>query len=303
MNASNTRNEHVEVLVVGGGPTGLSAALTLGRARRKVVLVDGGERRNQRATEVHTFLSRDGTPPDELRRLCHEELRAYPTVSILGERLTQITGHAGAFVATTESGSVTASRVLLAAGMVDERLPIEGFDALWGTSIVHCPYCHGFEQRDERFGVLVTMPAMADMAHLLLNWTARVTAFLMPGVVIEASAAERLERRGVVIERAPIARLVGDGGHLRSVVLEGGREVGCDLLFARPPQRQTDLVRSLDLALDDHGFVKVDDKRATSRPGIYAAGDLTTMMQSAIGGAASGNVTAAMIVHELSLAH
>lgn len=290
--------DDIDVIIVGGGPAGLQAALTLGRARRNVQLFDAGPRRNARAVEMHNFLTRDGTPPQKLRDLAHEELARYRTVTIRSEAITALERDGDRFVATSATGTVRARGVILATGMIDTMLPIEGFAELWGHGIVQCPYCHGFEQADQRFGVLTLHPMMLEMAILLRSWTADITAFAA-GVEIDAALQARLDAAGVKVERRAVKRLVGKD-HIERVEVEGGA-VPIDLLFAKPPQSQVPLVKSIaGLELDEQGFVKVDPRGQTSIPGLMAAGDLATPMQAAIGGAAAGMAAAAVLNHSLA---
>ena len=296
-----------DVLIIGGGPGGLQAALTLGRARRGVLLCDAGPRRNALATHIHNFVTRDGTPPDDFRRAARAELAAYPSVEVIDARVESITGGRGAFSVRLAgaAGTVEARRILLATGMADDLLPIEGFRELWGHSIFQCPYCHGWEVRDRRWGFLAPPQAGAHMlpfALMIRTWTADVTVFTGGAVDVDGEARAKLERAGVRLETAPIARLVRTGERLEAVELAGGVAVPCDVLFAHPPQRQVELVRGLGLALDDDGYVIVDPmRRETSIPGIYASGDLTTRLQAAVLAAASGMQAAAVINVDLAI--
>jgi thioredoxin reductase len=291
-----------DVLIVGGGPAGLSAALALGRARKRVLVCDGGPRRNAAAVHLHNFVTRDGTPPDAFRQAAREELAAYPSVTVRDTRVESIAGERGAFRIQLDTEVVEARRILLATGMIDEMLPIPGFRELWGTSIFQCPYCHGWEVRDRRWGYLVTPHAAAHVLPFGLQirgWTRDVTVFTN-GNDLPAETRAAFETARVRVETAPVARLAGERA-LEAVELAGGGRVACDALFVHPPQRQTALVTSLGLALDD-GFVVVDPmKRETSVPGIYAAGDLATRGQSAIFGAAAGTQAAAAINVELTM--
>lgn len=294
-----------DVLIIGGGPGGLSAALALGRARKRVFLADSGPRRNALATHIHNFVTRDGTPPDDFRRTAREQLAAYPGVTIVDGRVDAISGTRGAFRARVGSETVEARRILLATGMVDEMLPIPGFRELWGHSIFQCPYCHGWEVRDRRWAFLAhpaTASHLLPFALMIRGWTREVTVLTNSAIEIPDDARDQLAAAGIRVETAPIERLVADGTRLARIELANGMVVAADALFAQPPQRQTELVRSLGLALDDDGYVKVDPmKRETSIQGIYASGDVTTRGQAAIFAAASGTQAAAMINVELTM--
>ncbi len=294
-----------DVVIVGGGPGGLSAALALGRARKRVLLCDSGPRRNAAAQHVHNFVTRDGTPPDELRQIGRQQLATYPNVETRDVRVESISGVRGAFHVGLRSEAVEARRVLLCTGMLDEMLAIDGFRELWGSAIFQCPYCHGWEVQDRRWAYLARA---ADSSHLLpfalmlRGWTRDVVVFTGGTFDVPEEALVTLHAAGIRLETAPVARVVARQSRLEAVELSTGARVPCEVLFTHPPQRQVELVRALGVALDDDGYVQVDAmKRETSVPGVYAAGDLTTRMQAAISAAASGTQAAAMINVELSM--
>lgn len=294
-----------DVLIAGGGPAGLSAALALGRARKRVLVCDAGQRRNAAATEIHNFVTRDGTPPDEFRRIAREQLAAYPNVTVQDARIEAITGERGAFRASVSTGTVEARRVLLATGMVDEMLPLAGFRELWGRSIFQCPYCHGWEIRDTRWGYLVLPHSAAHLVPFAVQargWTSDLVVFTGGAVELTGEQRAALEAVGIRIETARIERLRAGASGLDAIELADGSAVPRDALFVHPPQRQIDMVIALGLTLDDDGYVAVEPmKRETSVPGIYAAGDLTTRGQAAILAAAAGMQAAAAINVELTL--
>lgn len=294
-----------DVVIVGGGPGGLSAALALGRGRKRVLVCDSGPRRNAAAEQIHNFVTRDGTPPDEFRKLGRQQLATYPNVEVRDVRVAAISGTRGAFRVDLTTESVDARRVLLCTGMVDEMLAIEGFRELWGQAIFQCPYCHGWEVQDRRWGYLARA---SDPRHflpfslMLRGWTREVVVFTAGALDVPAEAREQLSKAGVRLETAPVARLVSREQRLEAVELADGSSVPCDTLFTHPPQQQVELVRTLDLALDDDGYVRVDPMtRETSLPGLYAAGDLTTRMQGAIIASAAGMQAAAAINMELTI--
>lgn len=290
-----------DVVIVGGGPGGLSAALALGRGRKRVLLADSGPRRNAAATHMQNFVTRDGTPPTEFRALGRQELAAYPNVEVRDVRVESIAGERGAFRVTLADGVVAARRILLCVGMLDEMLPLEGFRELWGSAIFQCPYCHGWEIREQRWAYLASAGERLPFALLMRGWTADVMVFTGGDVLVPPEMQQQFAAAGIRVETRPIARLVARAGRLEGVELRDGSLVARDALFAHPPQRQVDLVRALELALDADGFVRVDPMtRETSIPGIYAAGDLIWRMQGAMFAAAAGTQAATMINHELT---
>jgi thioredoxin reductase len=290
-----------DVVIVGGGPAGLSAALVLSRARKKVLLCDAGAPRNAAAEGIHGFVTRDGTPPSEFRRLGREQLRPYGA-EYENTRILAVERLASGFRVSLERGrTLEARRVLLATGMVDEPLDLPGSQELWGKSIFQCPYCHGWEVRDQAFGLLAPAESFLDFALFLTGWSKDVMVFTNGAFAVPAEQRPRLEHAGVRLEERRIRQLHAREGHLRSVELEDGTRVARQVLFARPPQRQTQLVQQLGLALDEQGFVRVDPHQETSIPGIHAAGDLTTLLQSAIIAAAAGAQAGYMMNHMLNM--
>lgn len=293
-----------DVVIVGGGPAGLSAALALGRARKQVLLCDSGPRRNAAAERVHNFVTRDGTPPDEFRSTARGQLTNYPKVEVRDTRVESISGSRGAFEIVTGEGIVKTRRVLLCTGMVDELIPLEGLSELWGHSIFQCPYCHGWENQDRPWGYLARAEHVSHLLPFVLQlrgWTHSVTVFTSGTFELPEDLQKTFDQAGVHVETGPLARLVAREGSLEFVELADGTRVPCESLFVHPPQRQVELVRALGIALDQDGFVQVDSmKRETSIPGIFASGDLTTRMQAAIAAAASGLQAASMINVDLS---
>lgn len=291
-----------DVVIVGGGPAGLAAALMLGRARKRVLLVDAGPPRNAAAEHMQNFVTRDGIPPAEFRRIGRAQLEPYESVEVRDARVHAIEGESGAFRVELELGRVDAARVLLCVGMVDTMLEIPGFAALWGKTIIQCPYCHGWELRDRALAYLAATPTMLEWSLMLRGWSRDVMVFTNAGFAVPDETRARLARAEIAIEERPIRQLLATGDQLEAIELDDGTRVARAALFAHPPQRQTELVTKLGLACDELGFVKIDEHQQTSRPGIHAAGDLTTMRQGALLAAAAGVVAAGAINHELTLA-
>jgi len=301
----NRPPEQYDVVIVGGGPGGLAAALTLGRSRKRVLLCDSGPRRNATATEIHNFVTRDGTPPGAFRSVGREQLGEYPSVEARDVSVESIAGGRGGFrVSLSTAEEVVARRVLLCTGMVDEMLPLDGFRDLWGSSIFQCPYCHGWEVRDQAWGYLALPNSLGHMVPFTIMtraWTSDVTLFTN-GLPLPDEGRAQLEAAGVRVVTGAVSRLVASGHRLASLSLADGTSVACNALFVHPPQHHVPLVSTLGLDLDDEGYVKVDPmRRETSVPGIYAGGDVTTRGQSAIFAASAAVQAAAMINHELTM--
>ena len=293
-----------DVVIAGGGPAGLAAALTLGRARKRVLLCDAGPRRNAAAVHVHNFVTRDGVTPAEFRRIGRQQLEPYRNVETQEARIEEVRGTRGAFEVRLSTGTVSARRVLLCIGMVDELPDIPGFSSLWGKSIFICPYCHAWEVQDRRFAYLASHLEKLDFALLLRGWSPDVVVLTSGRVEIPGEIRARLAAGGVGIDDRAIVRLVAapNGVELERIEFADGASIERDVLFLHPPQHQIEIVTSLGLALDEGGFVQINPATGeTSVPGIYAAGDLVMAMQGALLAAASGTAAAGMLNHALTV--
>ena len=296
-----------DAIIVGGGPAGLAAALTLGRSRRSVLLLDAGQGRNAPAAAVHNLLAHDGTPPEELRRIGREQLARYPGVEF---REGTVEGaHAlaeeGFRLELRGGDSLEARRLLLATGLADELPAIDGLAALWDRSAFHCPYCHGFEASGRRLAVLGAGPERVRLALQLTRFTDDLVLCTdgqpLPGELVELLAANAVQVRG-----EPVARFEGGGGRLERIVLESEEPLDRDAVFIPTVLYQrSDLAGQLGCALLPDGCVEVDEFARTSVPGVYAAGDMAhrvslPMPIAAVSWAsASGTLAGAMLDQDL----
>jgi len=286
-----------DVAVVGGGAAGLSAALVLGRARRRVVVIDAGAPRNAPAAHMQGFLSRDGMPPADLLAAAREEVHGYG-VEVIDDRVVGITGD---FALSLAGGrTVTARRVLLATGAVDQLPEIRGARERWGRDFLHCPYCHGFEVRDQPLGVVNTGPGSVDYAHLIRQWSGDVVFFTHTDPV-SASERDGLAARGVQVVDGRIEELVIADDRLASVRLTDGSSVPRAALFIRPSLRARDEspIRSLALEVDEYGLARVDTTGRTTVPGVWAAGNASNPRAQVITAAGEGSAAAIDINNDL----
>ncbi|MGE0396005.1 MAG: NAD(P)/FAD-dependent oxidoreductase [Kofleriaceae bacterium] len=295
-------SEPYDVAIIGGGPAGLAAALVLGRSRKRVVLLDGGTPRNARAQYIGGFITQDRIIPAAFRATAHEDLRAYPTIELHPNTLALQVERGGAQFRVVVSGTeIAARRVLLATGLIDEPLPLEGSRDLWGRSLFQCPYCHAYEHRDKKLAFLAPDCDECDWSLLLRSWSRDVTVFTNAAYAMSDAHRAKLSEVGIPIEDARIVGLVREGERLLAVRLEGAREIACDALFFRPQQRHAPVVARMGLAMTADGFVKVDESFRTSMPGVYAAGDLATHYHGALAAAAAGSQAAHCINRELTV--
>ena len=286
--------DEVDVLVVGGGPSGLAAASWLARYRRLVTVVDSGSHRSGRVEASHGYLGRDPQRPRDLIVRGREEVLAYPTASLLPGRVEAVHRLGERRFAADLAGGrrIVARRLLLACGVVDVHPPAPGIEEHYGASVFHCPSCDGYEARDRDVVAMGWSEHLAGFAGQLLGWARSVTV-VTAGERFRGDAATRalLERHGVVVLEEAVAELVGRRGDLRAVRLASGRELPCSLVFfsvAHLPR--VDLAVSLGCELDDDGYVAVNDCGMTSVEGVYAAGDLVPGLQLTSVAAAKGVV-------------
>lgn len=265
----------VDVCIVGGGPAGLSAALVLARARRTVVVLDEQRPRNAASRALHGFLSRDGIAPAELRRIGREELLRYPSASWRASRAEDATRDGERFVVTASDRRRFCSRkLILASGVIDELPSIDGLQPLYGRSVFHCPYCDGWEVRDQPLGVYGGDVARAAELALELTVWSRDLVLFTGGAPLAPEVEERLGRNEVRIERRGAARLDGRDGILERVVFADGSSMGRRALFLLPGRRQaTDLARRLGCELFDERGCKPDHLGRTNVRGLYVIGD------------------------------
>ena len=290
-----------DALVVGGSFAGLSAAMQLARARKKVCVVDAGAPRNRFAAASHGFFGQDGMPPLKMIADARAKLLAYPNVAFIeGNVVGAHADVAGGFTASLEAGEqVSAARLLLAFGVQDGFPEVDGVRERWGASVLHCPYCHGYEFSGRKLGILLESPHAPDHAMLISEW-GPATLFLNGNNTVDEEARAKLQARGVAIEPARIASLEGPGQDLSAVRMEDGRRVPIDALFLAPRIRPgSPLAEQLGCAFDDGPFgpiIRTDAMKMTTVHGVFAAGDAAMMMHNATLASADG-VMAGVSLH------
>ncbi|MCR5888168.1 NAD(P)/FAD-dependent oxidoreductase [Hymenobacter sp. J193] len=302
-----TRRRHLpatdfDAVIVGGGSAGLSAALTLGRCCRRVLVCSSGPPRNAPSPGVHSFFTRDGTKPAELLRLGREELAAYPTVSFREALVTAIVWEPEeqyfTLTMTPDRGgpplTSTTRKVLLATGVADDLPPIDGMRELWGRGVLHCPYCHGWEVQGQRLAVYGRGKTGWGLVQLVSRWSRDVVLCTDGPSGITEHGRQRLRRLGITVREEKIVRLEGRrDGQLRHIVFASGEPLERDAVFLHAEQRQRSLLaQETNCRILKSGAVWTDKRGQTSQKGIYAAGDTTPAPQQAIIAAAEGSLAA-----------
>lgn len=285
-----------DVIIVGGSFAGLAGALQLGRARRKITVLDTGLPRNRFAGHSHGLLGHDHKPPLDILASARRQLARYPTIKLVNARAEAISGAIDDFsVATDDGQTFRGRRILLSYGVADQMPAIPGFAESWGKSIVPCPYCDGFEVAGQHWGLVWSGPQSLHAVSLFHDWTDRLTLFA-DGHDIGADARADLARRNVPVIDGKIVEIAHDKGQITTVNLDSGANVAVDVLFAHPRNRPSSpLHEALGLETSETpvGYVlKVDDRRETSTRGIYAAGDLANPMASVTVATHSGAMAA-----------
>ena len=294
-----------DVIIIGGSYAGLSAAMTQGRSLRRVLVIDAGQPANRQTPHAHNVLTQDGTPPAHIAALARQQVLAYSGVSLLTGKVIEARQTDSGFIVLTETGdSFSAKKLLLATGVFDHMPPIEGFAACWGISVLHCPYCHGYEVRGQRIGLLANGNTGVDLVKLIGHWSKNLTLLTNGPATFTTEQRAFISKKGVPIINSPVRRIEHQNGQIEQVICQDGTQVAFDAIFSRVPfQQHTNLADQLGCELWQSGpvtgLLKADEFGQTTRAGVFAAGDNNTLMRSVAIAIGSGNKTGASINREL----
>lgn len=294
-------NNKYDVIIIGGSYAGLSAAMALGRAIRNVLIIDSGKPCNRQTPHSHNFLTQDGNTPESIARVSKAQVMQYPTIEFMEDQVIRVEGENDRFTVYNLEGQAFAARkVLFATGIKDLMPEIKGFADCWGISVIHCPYCHGYEYRNEQTGILANGDQAFEFARLINNWTKKLTVFTNGASTINESQREQLLQLNISVIETAVQEIRHTDGFLQELLFGDGSSSKMTALYAKIPfEQHSNIPAKLGCQMTDTGYIQTDDFQKTSIPGIYAAGDNSTMVRSISMTVGTGTKAGAFINHEL----
>lgn len=289
-----------DVIIIGGSYSGLSSAMALGRSLRKVLVVDHGKPCNRYTPHSHNFITQDGETPYHIYQKAKSQVLAYPTVDLKEDKVLTVSKTEDGFEAKTLNDSFFAKKIILATGIKDVFPEIKGFEDCWGKSILHCPYCHGYEVQNQQIAVVGNGDIGYDFAKLIYQWSSNIVLLTDGKSTLSDEQASKLYSKGIRVIENTIEEYNHSEGQVTYIKLSEGMELSGDAVFARIPfQQSTSFAEDLGCNMLPSGYVQVDEMQRTSVQGVYAVGDSTSMMRSVSAAVATGTKAGAMVNKEL----
>lgn len=302
-------SKNFDVIIIGGSYAGLSAALALGRALRNVLIIDSGAPCNRQTPHSHNFLTQDGEQPAVIAKKAKTQVLKYSTVTFMNRLAVSgrqtgnpSTGQAGGFAVSTQTGEIfEAKQLILATGVKDIMPSIKGFPECWGISVIHCPYCHGYEVRNERTGILANGDIAFHYAQLILNWTTELTIFTNGRSTLTPEQHDKIAGHHIPIIEKEIACLEHQNGRVQQVVFKDGSAFALKALYSRPGfEQHCPVPDMLGCELTEQGLIKTDMFQQTTVAGVFACGDNASPMRSVANAVATGNMAGAVANNQLT---
>jgi thioredoxin reductase len=294
--------KNYDVIIIGGSYAGLSAGMALGRSLRNTMIIDSGKPCNRQTPHSHNFITHDGKAPKEISSLAREQVAAYDTVKFHDGFVLKLSRTDKGFEAETSNGEkFYAEKLILASGVKDIMPDIPGFAECWGISVLHCPYCHGYEVKNEVTGILSDGDMAYDFSKLVYNLTKDLFLFTNGSSVLSKEQKKKLAQNNISLVEDEIEKIEHENGNIHKIIFKTGKEISLKALYAKVPFEQN-IKASEDLGceLTEQGFIKVDFMQKTNIPGVFACGDNVTMMRSVANAIAQGNFAGAVVNKELA---
>ncbi|WP_090023618.1 NAD(P)/FAD-dependent oxidoreductase [Chryseobacterium oleae] len=291
-----------DVIIIGGSYAGLSAGMSLGRSVRNVLIIDSGKPCNRQTPHSHNFITHDGKTPKEISDLAREQVAAYDTVQFHEGSVVKVGKTDEGFETEMLDGEkFKAKKLILASGVKDLMPNIPGFSECWGISVLHCPYCHGYEVRNEITGILSDGDMAYDFSKLVYNLTKDLFLFTNGPSVLSKEQKHKLAENNITLVEDEVENIEHENGNIRKIIFKTGKEISLKVLYAKIPFEQNiNASGDLGCELTEQGFIKVDMMQKTNVPGVFACGDNVTMMRSVANAVAQGNFAGAVVNKELT---
>ena len=295
-------NKDFETIIIGGSYAGLSAAMTLGRALRTVLVIDSGAPCNQQTPHSHNFITQDGEKPQAIAEKAKAQVLKYDTVKFISDLAVSGKKAKNGFSITTESGKTfEAKKLIFATGVKDTMPDIEGFAECWGISVIHCPYCHGYEVKGERTGILADGDFAYHYAQLIRNWTKDLTIFTNGKTTLTPEQINTITKHNIPIIETEIAYLKHENGKLSQIVFKDDSTFHLNAIYSKPKfEQHCKIPETLGCELTEQGLLQVDMFQKTTVAGVFACGDAVIQMRSVANAVASGNLSGAMVNHGMT---
>ncbi len=299
------KNKKFDVIIIGGSYAGLSSAMALGRSLRNILIIDSGSPCNRQTPHSHNFITQDGVPPSEIAAKAKEQVLKYKTVDFIEDVALSAEKIKNSFSVSTKSGEkFTARKVVFATGVKDMIPKIEGFAECWGISMIHCPYCHGYEFKNKKTAIMANGERAFHLASLVNNLTDNLSILTTGKADFKPEQLAKLESHQIAIIETEISAIEHQDGYLQKVIFSNGEKISLEAMYAAFPFTQhSDIPVSLGCELTEHGHIQVNEFQQTTVEGIYACGDNSTPMRSVATAVANGNLAGAMINAELTREH
>ena len=290
-------NKMYDVIIVGGSYSGLAAGMALGRALKKVLIIDEGKPCNRQTPYSHNFITHDGKPPLEIATLARKQVQLYNTITFFNGLATAGRAIKNGFEIQVSSGEIfEAKKIIFATGIRDILPNIEGLAECWGISVLHCPYCHGYEVRHEKTGILGNGALAFDLTRLISNWTNDLTLFTNGASAFTTEQKDQLKKHCIDIVEKAVEKLEHSNGHIQNIIFSDGSKFSIKALYAPVPfEQHCTIPQLLGCELTEEGYIKVDPFMETTIAGVFACGDNATAMRTVANAVAMGT-TAGMIL-------
>ena len=297
-----TDNRNFDVIIIGGSYSGLAAGMALGRALKHVLIIDSGKPCNRQTPYSHNFITQDGKTPKEIATLAKQQVEKYDTVKFFSGIVNNgIKTKNGFAIQTTSGEAFSAKKLIFATGIRDTMHDIEGYAECWGISVIHCPYCHGYEVRNEKTGILGNGEYGFEFSTLISNWTKDLTLFTNGTSTLTEEQTVKIKSNHIQIVETEIEKLEHTNGHLQKIIFKDGTTSSVKALYARSPfEQHCTIPETLGCELTDDGYIKTDPSQKTSIHGVFACGDNTTRIRTVANAIAMGTTAGMMANKQLA---